>query len=213
MSVMLSDLHDEVSILVKDASEDIENMIDDKINEAISAVHDVVVVPELKKIGTFTTVLGQAWTTMPTGFNGKLLFVGNDSTSLAIADAGVTQLMEESPLLDESGPVHIVALEGTTIYYQGIPSEATTYPILYVTNPELLVKSRDAVPDYIPVHLQRGLFVHFAASRLFNIIEDGIEGEKVNTNAQMYLHQTYLDQFLAHISSRKTASARSVWSY
>lgn len=213
MSVTLSDLHDEVDILVRDTSDEIANLIDIKINEAFAMVHDLVVIPDLKRIDIFTTVPDQAWTTMPTGFNGKLLFVGNDSTSLAIADAGVEQLMEVTPLLDESGPVHTVALEGNTLYYQGIPDSATTYPILYVVKPTPLVKDRDEVPSYIPEHLQRGLFVHLAASLLFNIIEDGIEGEKVNTSAQRYLHNGYMEQFNAHLASRRTASARSVWAY
>ena len=212
MPVTLNDLHDEVAILVRDTSDDIENLIDVKLNEAFATVHDLVVVPELKRVGSFTTVTDQAWTTMPTGFNGKLLFVGNDRTSLAVADAGVVQLMEDCPALDASGPVHTVALEGSTLYYQGIPSDATTYPILYVVNPTPLSRGKSEVPDYIPAHLQRGLFVHLAAALLFNIIEDGVEGEKVNTSAQTYLHQGYFDQFRAHMSSRRTASARSIWS-
>lgn len=208
-----SDLIDEVQILVADDSDSIVNAIPDRINEALFEVAESVVVPDLKRVGIFTTVIDQAWTTMPTGFNGKLLFVGNDSTSLAIAEGGVQQLMEVNPLLDESGPVHIVALEGTTIYYQGIPSEATTYPILYVIKPDALAKSTDALPEWIPEHLQRGVIVHNAAAKIFDTIEDGIEGDKVNMQAQLYLHKTYEDQFTAYWAKRRTNAARSVWSY
>ena len=210
MTTTLSDLHDEVSIVVQDSSETIEDMIDQKIEEAFFAVHSRCIIPDLKRIGSFTTVVGQAWTTMPTGFNGKLLFVGNDSTSLAIADSGVTQLMEVTPLLDESGPVHTVGLEGSILYYQGIPSSPITYPLLYVIKPTALSVS-DEVPSYIPEYLQRSLFIHYAAAQIFNIIEDGIDGEKVNTSAQLLLHEKAVEQLDAHFAARRVASARSVW--
>jgi hypothetical protein len=198
MAVTLDDLRDEVLIIVRDDGSTAEEMADVKLNEALMAVADTVVIPELKRVGQFTTVVDQAWATMPTGFTGKLLFVGNDSTSLAVADGGVMQLMENNPLLDESGSVHTVALEGNIIYYQGIPSEATSFPILYTVWPDLM-SGTVGVPDYIPAHLQRGLFVHHAAAMIFNTIEDGIEGEKVNMLAQLGLHSGYVDQFLAYI--------------
>lgn len=211
MAVTLSDLRDEVLVIVRDTSATVADMVDAKINEALMAVADSVVIPELKRIGLFTTVVDQAWATLPTGYNGKLLFVGNDSTSLAIATGGVKQLMAENPLLDESGPVHTVALEGNIMYYQGIPSSATTYPILYMIWPTELVADGDSVPSYIPPHLQRGLFIHYAAALIFNIIEDGVSGEKVNMAAQMGLHNGYLNQFLEYISKRRISCKSSVW--
>lgn len=210
MAVTLDDLHDEVKIIVRDTSDTVEDMIDAKLTEALMSVASECVIPDLKRIGQFTTVVDQAWVTMPTGFNGKLLFVGNDSTSLAVADGGVQQLMEDTPLLDESGPVHTVALEGNILYYQGIPTEATSYPILYQIWPDTFDVT-PSVPTWVPPHLERGLFIHKAAALIFNIIEDGVIGEKVNMAAQLLLHQTYLDQFKAYLGSRRTAAKRSVW--
>jgi hypothetical protein len=46
---------------------------------------------------------------------------------------------------------------------------------------------------------------------LFNWIEDGIDGEKVNTLAQMGLHEKYLQQMREFLGRRKTASMRSAW--
>ena len=37
-------------------------------------------------------------------------------------------------------------------------------------------------PDCLPVHLQEALLVSFAAWKIFSLIEDGIEGPKVNTD-------------------------------
>ena len=210
--VTFSDLIDEVQILVVDDSPSVVNAIPGKINEALFEVAESASIPDLKRVGIFTTVIDQAWATMPDGFNGKLLFVGNDRTSLAIAEGGVQQLMEVTPTLDELGSVHTVALEGSIMYYQGIPSEATTYPILYMAYPTLLVGSRDVVPSYIPPHLQRSVLIHSAAAKIFNTIEDGVEGDKVNTNAQLFLHNTYLEQFKAFWAKRRTNAARGVWS-
>lgn len=211
--VTFEDLIDEVQIIVVDDSDSVVDAIPKRINEALFEAVEAADIPEFKKVGIVTTIIDQAWTTMPSGFNGKLLFVGNDSTSLAIAEGGVQQLMETSPLLDESGPVHTVAVEGTTLYYQGIPDAATVLPILYRVFPTAFSASNDVVPDCIPPHLQTSVLVHSAAAKIFNTIEDGVEGEKVNTNAQLYLHNGYLEQLKAFWAKRRINAARSVWSY
>jgi hypothetical protein len=215
MATTFAHLKDEVAILLQDTSAEIVARIPIALNEALYSVADELIscggIPDLKAIGTFETVVDQAWTTLPTGFNGKLLFAGNDSTCLAIADGGVAQLMAENPSLDESGPVHTVALEGSVLYYQGIPSSATTYPILYQINPTVWSDDADVVADWVPLHLQRLLFVHKATATLFNWIEDGIDGDQVNTLAQLGLHEKYLTQMREFLARRKTASMRSIW--
>ena len=215
MPVTFADLKDEVAVILQDTSTSFAARIENALNEALFDVAEECIsiggIPELKAIGTFTTVVDQAWCNLPSGFNGKLLFVGNDSTSLAVADGGVKQLMEDAPLLDAIGPVHTVALEGIILYYQGIPSEATSYPILYQINPTLWALDADVVPSWVPVHLQRLLFVHKAAAILWNMIEDGINGDKVNTNANLGLYGKYLQQFKEFITRRRKASKRSAW--
>lgn len=215
MPVTFQDLIDETTIILHDSSTDFQDLIPVKLNEAMFAVADEAVssggIPELKRIGIFTTVPAQAWTNLPTGFNGKLLFVGNEEISLAIADGGVQQLMEINPLLDEEGLVHTVALEGTILYYQGIPSIATNYPILYQVWPTELVAASDPVPAWVPQHLQRGLFIHKAAALIYNLIEDGIEGEKVNTQAQLMLHNGYVTQYLEYLGRRRPGRKTSAW--
>ena len=215
MPTTFTNLQDEVQVLVQDTSTELTQKIPIALNEALFSVADEMIssggIPELKRIGVFTTVIDQAWTNLPSGFNGKLLFVGNDSTSLAVADGGVKQLMEDNPLLDSTGSVHTVALEGTILYYQGIPTEATTYPILYQINPTPWVDGGDLVEDYIPFHLQRSLFIHKAAADLWDKIEDGMEGEKVNTAVQLGLHEKYVTQMREHLARRRINSKRSVW--
>jgi hypothetical protein len=216
MSMTFRQLKDEVEVILQDSSADLIDRIPHALNEALFSVADELIseggIPELKRIGTFTTVVGQAWATMPTGFNGKLLFVGNESESLAIATGGVRQLMEGNPELDSTGDVHTVALEGSTIYYQGIPSSATSFPILYQINPTQWTDDVDTTDTWVPTHLERGLFVHKAASILFNLVEDGIDGEKVNTKAQLGLHAGYLTQMREFLARRRPHAMRSVWS-
>jgi hypothetical protein len=215
MPVTFADLKDEVAIITQDSSVNLVAQVETALNEALYNVAEEMIssggIPDLKRIGTFTTVVDQAWTTLPTGFNGKLLFAGNDSNCLAIADGGVEELMEENPLLDTSGPVHTVALEGSVLYYQGIPTSATSHPILYQVYPTLWALESDVVPDYIPVELQRSLFVHYAAAEMFNKIEDGIDGEKVNTAAQLGLHEKALTKMRHHLGRRKASNKRSAW--
>ena len=178
---------------------EIENLIQDGsfsgdtlnsyINQAVLYTGAQVDIPELKGIDTVDTILGQAYTTLSGltgGFSGKLKRVKNSDGDAISIFSDLALLMDEYPLMNEEGDVEAVALEGSTLWYQDIPTAAETLTCLYYRNPATLSADNE-IPSDFPEHLHRQLFVHGTAWIIYDQIEDGIEGEKVNTKGQFWL--------------------------
>jgi hypothetical protein len=106
--------------------------------------------------------------------------------------------------LDHSGPVSEVTIRGGDLYYQGIPGVPTELTLFYYRKPTLLVDYdpsgedgeagdlADDIPDGIPEPFQKGLLVNYACKEIFDEIEDGMDGEKLNTQRYEAKYQAAL---------------------
>ena len=83
--------------------------------------------------------------------------------------------------IDQTGVVLAVAIKGRELYYQRAPSSAETIQINYWAYPEQMA-TRYTKPTCLPVHLVEPLLYNFACKQLYSEIEDGIDGQKINTN-------------------------------
>lgn len=178
------DISTEVEVLLDDSSEEVVSRIPGAINEAVLYAAEKVDIPSLKSLISVTTVENQAWASLPNTSAGKILHVSSSRTngdSVEILSC-LEDLLERSPSLDFEGDVDMVALEGSTLYYQSIPSTPQTMLVLHYAFPATLEREQD-IPTNFPESLHRKLFVHGAASILYELIEDGLEAEeKSNTN-------------------------------
>lgn len=166
-----------------------ETTLNEYIEQAILYTTANADIPELKRIDTVDTILGQAYTSLSGltgGFSGKLRRVKNVEGDAIKIFSDLALLMDEYPTMDEEGDVEAVALEGSTLWYQDIPTATETLTCLYYKNPATLSLDTESPSDF-PVHLHRHLFVHGTAYMIYDQIEDGIEGEKVNTKAHFWL--------------------------
>ncbi len=182
------EIRDEVENIVQDDSFG-ETVLNSYINQAIIYTGANADIPELKRIGTVNTILEQAYTSLSSltgGFSGKLKRVKNADGDAIEIFSDLALLMDAYPLMSEEGEVEAVALEGSTLWYQDIPTVVETLTCLYYKNPDTL-SSDDESPSDFPEHLHRQLFVHGCAWVIYDEIEDGIEGEKVNTKAHFWL--------------------------
>lgn len=82
--------------------------------------------------------------------------------------------------IQEVGSLTAFCVFGSKIYYADIPSIATDMTVFYYRKPDDLVNDND-VPVCIPEPLHQDLICSGVCSNLFDRIEDGIEGRKVNT--------------------------------
>lgn len=182
------EIRTELENLIQDGSFD-ETILNTYINSALLRTCAYVFLPSLKRVDTVDTNLGVAYavlTGLNGGFSGVLRRVVDSSGNLMTIYKDLDMLMDGYSTLAEVGNVETVALEGSTLWYQKIPETAETLTILYYKNPASLDRDSDE-PSDIPEHLQRALLVNGAAKLVYDVIEDGIEGEKVNTKAQFYL--------------------------
>lgn len=111
---------------------------------------------------------------------------------------GLSQLYRLFSTLDQTGRVLGVCAQGMDLYYQRVPSTAETIRINYYRHPERL-ESRHDKPTCLPDHLAKPLLKHYALKELYNEIEDGIEGAKINTQKHENMYDKYRAKLLMFI--------------
>lgn len=91
---------------------------------------------------------------------------------------------------DTGGTITDAAQDGVKLHVRPIPTRAQDVRVHYYRAPEPLVLADPEAtpsipanaPEGIPAHLHDPLLVSYAAWQIYSIIEDGVDGAKVNTN-------------------------------
>jgi len=177
----------EIENIVQDSS--FTGSLNDYIDQCILYAGAQVDMPGLKRLSTVDTVLAQAYvalTGLTGGFSGKLKRVKNAEGSPITICTSLELLMDNYPTMVEEGDVEAVALEGSTLWYQKIPTVEETLTCLYYRNPATPADD-SASPSDFPSHLHRPLFVHGTAWMIYDQIEDDTEEAKTNTKVQFGL--------------------------
>lgn len=118
---------------------------------------------------------------LPADFFDNLRFAHSITHNRKIQIHGsVIQMFRMYSNLDQTGPVYRCAIKGKRLYYQRVPDTAEQIRINYFALPERL-KARDDKPTCLPEHLVDALLGNFALWKLFDKIEDALEGQKPNT--------------------------------
>lgn len=193
-------LKQELLMTVQDSSLDITTRAGDFINEALGLIAEETNPPGLKMQFTVPTVVGVAYASLPTTFSGRLTYAGTSEYNIEIADQ-VEVLYRQYPGLAETGDITIVAVENTLLYYQPIPLTVTNILCVGFGLPTLLVAGSD-IPSFIPEFLHRELIVYRAAAVAYNLIEDGMDGRKVNTEMYNALYRAAVAKMAAWVSHR-----------
>lgn len=137
--------------------------------------------PGLLTIDTITTSTIAAYVAMPVTFQRNLqLAVSSAGNEIDIAESFIS-FSQTYPLLDQSGSITECCEFGGNFYYQGIPTTAATVTLHFYRFPVDMTDGSDE-PDGIPSHLHRGLLVNGACKRIYEMIEDGTDGNKPNTD-------------------------------
>lgn len=111
----------------------------------------------------------------------------------------VALLLRDFSRIDRSGIVVGVAVRGSNLHYQRIPSSPETLRIHYYKIPTVLA-DENSQPDCLPQHLVRPLLVNYGCEKLFGKIEqDMVEEHKYNTLYHRGLFKEAMDELEAFI--------------
>ena len=188
-----------VQEIMQDSS--LDTSIPGKINQGVqeiaggmqSTVGSVITppLPDLFTIGTVYTATDAAYVTLPATYQRGLQFVANENGHEVDISNSFIDFAQTYPLLDRAGVISEVAEKGGNLYYQGIPASSETLTLHFYRFP-VDMSDDDDTPDGIPTHLQIPLLVNYAAWKMFELIEDGVEGPGVNTQRYMGLFMNAL---------------------
>jgi len=181
----LSDLVSAIDSIIQDT--DIPT-ITKNINKAVLAIAggimmpDRVISPPLPDLIDYATVATTtvAHVSLPTDYQRKVFMVLDSSGNQIAPPQGgdyyayalfLKQLSDKR--LTETGSVYKVAVKGSNLYYQGIPTVAETLGLHYYRKPVDMALDGDT-PDGLPEHLQERLIKHYVCKEIFgDMIEDG----------------------------------------
>ena len=204
------EMQDEVLSLLMDQSSLILTGVPNYINTAIQQIAEDVRFPELRQVSSVTTSTTTYYVNMPTGFSSRLTYAGDSDGQYTILNT-LEELIELYPALDETGDIQYVHCSGSILYYQPIPTVAATVTCIGYHIPALLVSDSDT-PSFIPEFLQRETIVNRAAAIGYSFVEDGTEGNKVNTSLFTQLYLNGLNKLREYASRRRSVVSRSTWS-
>ena len=86
-----------------------------------------------------------------------------------------------------AGDPYVCAFYGKRLFFRDVPAAAVTLTVHYYQNPTALSADTDE-PSDIPEELHGKLIVSDVAREIYNLIEDGMDAQKVNT-------QNYVNRF------------------
>jgi len=180
----------DVQNIIQDSSYS-ETTIKSLLNRALLVVASGVILPgkfqsspplpDLYNVDTVDTVTSSAVCDLPTDFNRDLMQVLNSDSDIIPIAVSFRKFLMQYPE-QNAGAVYRVARNGSKLLYRDIPAVAETLTVHYYKAPDTMVSDVDE-PDGVPVILHRPLLVGYTCGQIFNEIEDGIEGQKINTAA------------------------------
>jgi hypothetical protein len=174
-------LADEVMEAVQDASFTYEAILE-LFNDCLLELAGELMFPDLERWIDIETTAHDNFIHLPADYMRKLRHCHSITHNRPVEIYGsAVQLFRRFTVLDQSGRVIGVAVNGRTLIYQRIPASSETLKINYYAYPPRLQTCHDK-PLIMPWHLAKALLKHYACKEIFSLIEDGIEGAQVNTD-------------------------------
>ena len=154
-----------------------------RLNDALQAVAFEFCLPELEADDEIAFTAGgdsfaplpddyhhDLWHIDPLTFTDRILVMGS-LKSLQRIYAGNAQ----------GGTIYHAAVDGLTLHVRPLQTQDQTVKVYYYRKPDGLTNEDTSIPEGIPAHLHT-ILSDKVASELFDIIEDGVDGNKANTN-------------------------------
>lgn len=184
----LTTLTDAIQEIIQDSAYTSAN-IASRINDAVNAIAAGIrmpngeispPLPDLFTINTVTTSTTLPYVSLPVNYQRNVVHIYDSSGNVFAPPRGGNYYSFNLFLkgvsnfnLTEAGSIYRVCVKGSKLYYQGIPTAATTLGLHYYRKATTMVNGTDE-PDGIPEHLQLRLIKHYVCKEIFGeAIEDG----------------------------------------
>lgn len=176
----IQDLIDKVRRKIQDDSYTAAEIID-LFNQCLAELAGEFLLPNLEAYAIVNTRTGQSYTELPADYHRNIRDCYSNALKRRIRIFGSkSQLERNFSYRDLTGRVYAVAPKGRYLHYQHTPQSPEALEINYWRFPDR-ISSHSQRPDALPPHLCEPLLVAYAVKELFAEIEDGIEGNQVNT--------------------------------
>lgn len=189
---------DELSAEILDIVDDNSFSFSDVVtflNEGLGVISFQVLLPNFQASANVLTVDGSNVADLPSNYQRNLFFC---YSTLQTAPVRVfdnkTDIIRYHGNPTTNGSVRAVAVFGSTLYYQNIPllAEIDTLVIDYYKQPTIISEVGDTF-TCLPPHLIRPLLVNYGCAKIFETIEQDIDGSKPNTNYHFNLFNGALE--------------------
>lgn len=165
------------------------------INDGLEAVAGALPLPSLEKTAVVETVADQNWLELPSDFYMHLRYVQSEKTNRRVQMyPDIARLYERTPVT-EGGLVRRCTAVGGRLYYSPTPASPEELKIVYHARPERYTAS-GTVTDYIPAHIGPALLEAYACKEIWDLIEDGVDGAKINTDRWEQKHAQRLEALM-----------------
>lgn len=182
------ELTNEVMGIIQDSAWS-EAIIKSKLNQALTVVATGIMLPgkhqlspplpDLYSSTDIDTVAGVATCNLSSDFNRDVIHVVNANGDEIPLEKSFRKFLDDYPG-HTSGSVFRASVYGRNLHYRNVPETAETMTVHYYKAPTTMTMDDDT-PNCLPVALHRPLLVGFACKDIWSLIEDGIEGQKINT--------------------------------
>jgi hypothetical protein len=173
-------LANKVSDKVQDSSYSVDDIVD-ILEKGLRYLSGKYTFPELEAHVNLETDTDANNIELPADFQKNLHYCRSITNNRNIEIyKSVRLLFRDFRIQDQNGRVIGVAVRGRRLYHQRIPSTPETLQVHYYRYPDPFV-AYGGKPDWLPGHLVEPLLVAYACRDIFDEIEDGIEGNPVNT--------------------------------
>ena len=198
----------EVMDIVQDGSVDADAVLA-LLNQGQIAVASRVLLPGLSDGNSTVTTLTDGYLVdLPVDYHRELFLAQVDGRKVPVY-ANKMLLMEELGLSGiglSTGTIYGVTTNGKQLLYQMVPVAAKDIELFYYRLPAAIAETTASYPDGLTTHGATNdhfdwALIHYAASHLFSKIEDGMEGQKVNT-------QHHAGMFEGRVAEIESATGR-----
>jgi len=171
-----------------------------RLNRGLMAVAGRVLLPGLADgSASINTVLGNHIVTLPETYHRTLYQASINGAPVRIYPSIGIMRDEGFNLNNDAGSVLGVSVNAGSLFYQRVPAVVTAISLRFYRKPTALADTTASYPDGLGGSTEMAemldqALVGYVCNAAYSRIEDGIEGQMVNTNYHLGRHEDAIDK-------------------